>query len=170
MTARERDWRAAYEAKKALTDRLTAEHAAERHELLVRIADLRSAMRGVIDAWSEARAEILDLLKKASEVPGLSAALDEARGVNVQVADALGLVNRPEGQGGCDVAPVEMQIDRIRQLTKADALQRDADALVQRIGRVLKDNGCGCDCGHHYMEHSPDCVRCLACKIEEAIQ
>jgi hypothetical protein len=121
-----REWKALYEAEKALTDRLSQEHAAERHGLLVRIAELRTALRAVMDAWSgdmhpdlaaevysaiarsapdhvadSARAEVQDLLRRAAKVPGLTAALDEARGVagdRCEVGNNCGRAGCPECQ------------------------------------------------------------------------
>ena len=43
-------------------------------------------------------------------------------------------------------------------------------ALVRRqIGAVLAANGCDCDCGHSSDEHDDDCDRCLACRVEGAL-
>jgi len=124
MNGTERGWKAAYEAEKALTDRLVQEHAAVRHGLLVRISDLRSALRAVLDAWSgdmhpdlaavadsaivrsgpdhvadDARAEVQDLIRRAAEVPGLSAELEDATtAFNIQTEriDAARAVLRQE--------------------------------------------------------------------------
>lgn len=36
---------------------------------------------------------------------------------------------------------------------------------LARIGELLAQNGCDCDCDHHPDEHDEDCVRCLACLV-----
>lgn len=39
------------------------------------------------------------------------------------------------------------------------------DTLLGRVGEVLADNGCNCDCEHHPEEHEADCEACVACQI-----
>lgn len=40
---------------------------------------------------------------------------------------------------------------------------------LDRIGELLSENGCECECGHHYEDHDDDCERCLACRIGEVV-
>lgn len=41
---------------------------------------------------------------------------------------------------------------------------------IKRVGAVLSANGCDCECDHHSEEHDDDCERCLACRIQDALQ
>jgi hypothetical protein len=46
----------------------------------------------------------------------------------------------------------------------------EAEALLAlaKVADLLSENGCDCECGHHYEEHDDDCERCLACRVEDA--
>lgn len=57
-----------------------------------------------------------------------------------------------------------VQADRDRA-----ALLAEVDRIREAIGAVLEHSGCSCDCGHGYTEHDPECERCLACEISEAL-
>jgi hypothetical protein len=55
-----------------------------------------------------------------------------------------------------------------------DAPNLVADLLATRralknVGALLAANGCDCDCDHHPSDHADDCERCLACRIEMAM-
>lgn len=45
----------------------------------------------------------------------------------------------------------------------------EAEALLAlaKVADLISENGCDCECGHHYEEHDDDCERCLACRVEE---
>lgn len=45
----------------------------------------------------------------------------------------------------------------------------NADARIAKVRELLEVNGCDCECDHHVEEHAPDCARCLACRIGEAL-
>lgn len=49
------------------------------------------------------------------------------------------------------------------------ALLAEVDRISKTVGAVLEHSGCSCDCGHGYTEHDPECARCLACEISEAL-
>lgn len=40
---------------------------------------------------------------------------------------------------------------------------------LDAVGRVLSESGCGCECGCYVDEHDDDCDRCLACRVQVAI-
>ncbi len=42
-------------------------------------------------------------------------------------------------------------------------------AQRKQIENLLSENGCDCDCEHHWEEHDEDCERCLSCRISEAM-
>ena len=56
---------------------------------------------------------------------------------------------------------------------KVELLERDVATLraaVARVGAVLADAGCDCDCAERCCgEHDDDCDRCLACRVEDAL-
>ncbi len=49
------------------------------------------------------------------------------------------------------------------------ALLAEVDRISKTVGAVLERSGCSCDCDHGYTEHDPECERCLACEISEAL-
>lgn len=58
-------------------------------------------------------------------------------------------------------------------LALVDHYQRnsiDADNRLRAVKAILSQNGCDCDCDHFHDCHEPDCERCLACRIAEAIK
>lgn len=42
-------------------------------------------------------------------------------------------------------------------------------AVRDRVGVVLVDAGCTCDCEHLYDDHDADCDQCLACRVAVAL-
>lgn len=73
------------------------------------------------------------------------------------------------------------QLEKIRTAAKDAVGKRDVElapdvvldliAEADKIGAVLwliAQNGCDCDCEHHYSEHDAECERCLACSVEAA--
>lgn len=57
-------------------------------------------------------------------------------------------------------------------LALIDSYQRgsmEADERIRAVCKLLSQNGCDCDCDHHYEEHDDDCERCLACRIGAAL-
>ena len=40
---------------------------------------------------------------------------------------------------------------------------------LEAIGNLLKENGCDCECSHHYEEHDDDCKRCFACRVSMVV-
>jgi hypothetical protein len=48
-------------------------------------------------------------------------------------------------------------------------LWRDAEDKLDKVRTLLSENGCDCECDHHYTEHEDDCVPCLGCQISEAL-
>ena len=44
-----------------------------------------------------------------------------------------------------------------------------AQDKLDKIGELLSDNGCDCECNHNWEDHSEDCKRCLACRIDSVI-
>ena len=45
----------------------------------------------------------------------------------------------------------------------------DADERLRAVRCLLEENGCECECEHHWEDHDDDCDRCLACRIAEAV-
>jgi hypothetical protein len=43
-------------------------------------------------------------------------------------------------------------------------------AMPLALADLLSKEGCSCECEHHPEEHDDDCARCLACRVEEAMQ
>ena len=41
--------------------------------------------------------------------------------------------------------------------------------LIDKIGAILTEHGCSCDCGHDYNYHDDDCELCTACRIEAVL-
>jgi hypothetical protein len=62
-------------------------------------------------------------------------------------------------------------LEKIVSMYEADldeyARMRDA---IARVGEVLSENGCDCDCEHYPDEHDDDCERCLGCRVEAALR
>ena len=57
-------------------------------------------------------------------------------------------------------------------LALVDHYQRhstEADERLRTVRAVLEKNGCDCECHAHYSEHTPDCERCLACRVGLAL-
>ena len=42
-------------------------------------------------------------------------------------------------------------------------------AKLLRIGQILVEEGCSCECEHHYEEHDDECELCLGCRISEVL-
>jgi hypothetical protein len=86
-------------------------------------------------------------------------------------ATAIGRIEAALGISG-DV-PLEQTIEAVRVLVvqaKTDALEiQKAKDKVSAVFDLLSANGCDCDCGCDCEGHSPDCERCLACRIEGVI-
>lgn len=76
------------------------------------------------------------------------------------------------------------EIDRLRKLfddagqgehnvlALIDHYQRnsmEADERLRAVRKLLEENGCDCECEHHWEDHDDDCDRCLACRIGEAV-
>lgn len=40
---------------------------------------------------------------------------------------------------------------------------------LDAVGEVLSENGCDCECDHDFESHDDDCERCLACRVQEAL-
>jgi hypothetical protein len=45
-----------------------------------------------------------------------------------------------------------------------------AEERLRAVRKVLDEHGCDCPCGHLHNEHTPDCERCLACLVGEAVE
>lgn len=55
-------------------------------------------------------------------------------------------------------------------LDDAANLLEESDARLHAVRVLLENNGCECECVHYWEDHDDDCERCLACRIEEAVQ
>jgi hypothetical protein len=55
----------------------------------------------------------------------------------VELAEALGLVNRPEGQGGYDVAPHEQVLQTVREGARSVSDRDEWRAVVERVDAAL---------------------------------
>lgn len=52
----------------------------------------------------------------------------------------------------------------------AAARAEAAEAKLARVGAILSENGCDCECDHHRDERGDDCPElCLACCINDAL-
>lgn len=40
---------------------------------------------------------------------------------------------------------------------------------LEKVRKLLEENGCDCECRHHKDEHNSDCDICLACRIGKAV-
>jgi len=67
--------------------------------------------------------------------------------------------------------------DRTDELLKLEAhagrlaLKLDkARETISRIGKILDDYGCGCDCGSDLDDHNDNCGLCIGCTISLAIE
>lgn len=72
-----------------------------------------------------------------------------------------------EGDG-----PIERTLTPEAARALRDALTAalgETDTLHDRVGAVLSDNGCDCDCGHDPESHNENCERCLACRVQAAL-
>ena len=43
------------------------------------------------------------------------------------------------------------------------------EKMKSAIEQLLRENGCECDCEHHYTEHDNDCERCFPCRVQMAL-
>jgi hypothetical protein len=59
---------------------------------------------------------------------------------------------------------LKVEVERLKA-----ALEREMERQF-RVGVVLAESGCDCDCGHHYDDHDDDCERCLGCRVEAALR
>lgn len=60
--------------------------------------------------------------------------------------------------------------DEIYEFNKEiERLKAELARVRHDVGELLAENGCDCDCEHSYRDHDDDCERCLACRIEAAL-
>lgn len=90
----------------------------------------------------------------------------------IDLWDAIGRVVQASGGD-----PGNTSVARQRAVVEVEgiiySIAKERDALIKErdeLGRLLEENGCDCDCGHHQDEHEPDCGRCLACRVEEVVK
>ena len=62
-----------------------------------------------------------------------------------------------------DVRSLENEVGRMAHALAGKVAKTDA------VNRLLADNGCDCECEHHRDEHDDTCERCLACRIDAAL-
>lgn len=69
------------------------------------------------------------------------------------------------------IAHAREDVPRLVADIRAARAAMRADDRSRAVRAVLKSHGCDCDCEHlkHGSEHEPDCERCLACSVEEAM-
>jgi hypothetical protein len=77
----------------------------------------------------------------------------------------------PAGSDFCRACGQDTQSaqDGAALLAEVDRLRAEVDRVSKTVGAVLEHSGCSCDCDHSYTEHDPECERCLACEIQEAL-
>lgn len=80
---------------------------------------------------------------------------------------ALAELNEREADVKTLQTHVEVQREALQKTSKAVA---KLVVPVTKIQKLLEENGCDCECDHHWEDHDEDCARCLACRISMAIQ
>jgi hypothetical protein len=113
----------------------------------VLLCDTEGAIETIVaTALQELMDERDDWRRRYSQNAGKFAAQSEraekAEADYLQVAEVLGYVNRPEGQGGVEVGPVELLVSRIRELNGASDRHLDAEALLETAyarGELLEE-------------------------------
>ena len=54
-------------------------------------------------------------------------------------------------------------------VAEAEAKLEEAEARLRVIRGLVEANGCDCECDHDFESHDDDCERCLACRVQEAL-
>lgn len=62
-----------------------------------------------------------------------------------------------------DVRSLESEVGRMAHALAGKVAKTDA------VNRLLADNGCDCECDHACESHDDTCERCLACRIDAAL-
>lgn len=65
-----------------------------------------------------------------------------------------------------DVRSLESEVGRMAKQLAGQT------ARIAAVNRLLSQNGCDCDCECNYTcedDHEKDCERCLACRIDAAL-
>jgi hypothetical protein len=136
------------EERVAAEAKLAAERAAHEHTK----AELAEAHHVLSDE--------IDAIPTAGERGPLSLV---AR-IRLLIADADAAESEKEGEHAL------RQLDKA--LTERDALAARVpllEAMVRKVGELLAENGCDCECDHHPDEHDAECERCLGCRISAAL-
>lgn len=154
----------------------------------------RQAERDVHDLAREVLALTSERDAAQHAADALRTALDGLRAAVATVRDARAVVAATAGRcsaawDAVEALPTASQTEGIAVALRAsyeagDALNAALDALLagaplpatvpaalvrRQVGVVLAANGCDCDCGHSSDEHDDDCDRCLACRVEGAL-
>lgn len=69
-----------------------------------------------------------------------------------------------------DPNPSRLGLVSIEDVTLLVSLELRESVTLGTIERLLGENGCNCDCDHHWEEHDVDCVRCFACEVGHVLQ
>jgi len=62
-----------------------------------------------------------------------------------------------------DVRSLENEVGRLAKRLAGQT------ARIAAVNDLLSQNGCDCECEHHRDEHDDTCARCLACRIDAAL-
>ena len=127
----------------------------------------QDAFTVITQAWREQRAKVLqledELVRECARLKKLLDMCASTHDHNVLLKterDRLRKLFDDAGQGEHNVLAL---VDHYQAASMA------SDAKLDAVRSLLSENGCNCECGHHWEEHDDDCERCLACRIDAAI-
>jgi septal ring factor EnvC (AmiA/AmiB activator) len=153
-------------AERAAHEHTKAELAEAHHVLSDEIDAIPTAgERGPLSLVARIRLLIADA-KAGTAGEMLNRVIDERNAAQAKLASVEADAAESEKEGEHALR----QLDKA--LTERDALAARVpllEAMVRKVGELLAENGCDCECDHHPDEHDAECERCLGCRISAAL-